>query len=50
MDNGINMQHYLFVCVGYDSVEFAEVGPRMAMCLFELWAGTLDNKETWSGT
>jgi U3 small nucleolar ribonucleoprotein protein IMP4 len=35
----------VFVKTGYQSVELAEVGPRMTLRLFEIRAGTLDNKD-----
>lgn len=45
IDDSIEVRHHVFVRTGYDSVELAEVGPRMTMRLFELRAGTLDNKD-----
>lgn len=41
----IEVRHHVFVKTGYQQVELAEVGPRMSMRLFEIRAGTLDNKE-----
>ncbi len=34
----------MFVRTGYQSVELAEVGPRMTMRLFEIRGGTLEDK------
>ncbi|OBR07591.1 Brix domain-containing protein [Colletotrichum higginsianum IMI 349063] len=36
---------HVFVRTSYDSVELAEVGPRMTMRPFEIRGGTLDSKE-----
>ncbi|GKT60506.1 BRIX domain-containing protein [Colletotrichum tofieldiae] len=36
---------HVFVRTSYDSVELAEVGPRMTMRPFEIRGGTLENKE-----
>ncbi|KAF2747214.1 Brix-domain-containing protein [Sporormia fimetaria CBS 119925] len=44
-DDAIEVRHHVFVKTGYQSVELAEVGPRMTMRLFEIRAGTLDNKD-----
>lgn len=44
IEDNIEMRHHVFVKTGYDSVELAEVGPRMTMRLFEIRAGTLENK------
>lgn len=41
----IEVRHHVFVKTGYQAVELAEVGPRMSMRLFEIRAGTLENKE-----
>lgn len=35
---------HVFVQTGYDQVELSEVGPRFSMRIFEIRAGTLDNK------
>lgn len=45
IEDTIEVRHHVFVKTGYQSVELAEVGPRMSMRLFEIRAGTLDNKE-----
>ncbi|KAF2838432.1 U3 small nucleolar ribonucleoprotein-like protein IMP4 [Patellaria atrata CBS 101060] len=45
IDDNIEMRHHVFVRTGYDSVELAEVGPRMSLRLFEIRGGTLDNKD-----
>ncbi|KAF2120669.1 anticodon-binding protein [Lophiotrema nucula] len=45
IEDSIEVRHHVFVKTGYQSVELAEVGPRMTMRLFEIRAGTLDNKE-----
>lgn len=42
--DSIEMRHHVFVRTGYQSVELAEVGPRMTMRLFEIRGGTLENK------
>ncbi|KAI8190894.1 U3 small nucleolar ribonucleoprotein IMP4 [Colletotrichum sp. SAR 10_75] len=39
------LDSHVFVRTSYDSVELAEVGPRMTMRPFEIRAGTLENKE-----
>jgi U3 small nucleolar ribonucleoprotein protein IMP4 len=44
IDDSIEVRHHVFVKTGYQSVELAEVGPRMTMRLFEIRAGTLENK------
>ncbi|KAK0247919.1 hypothetical protein B0A54_16634 [Friedmanniomyces endolithicus] len=44
-EDSIEMRHHVFVKTGYQSVELAEVGPRMTMRLFEIRQGTADNKE-----
>ncbi|KAH0608665.1 uncharacterized protein H6S33_001799 [Morchella sextelata] len=41
----ISLRHHVYVKTGYNSVELAEVGPRMEMKLFELRLGTVDNKD-----
>ncbi|PHH90202.1 hypothetical protein CDD83_4246 [Cordyceps sp. RAO-2017] len=45
MDDCIEVRHHVFVRTGYDSVELAEVGPRMTMRPFEIRGGTLENKD-----
>ncbi|PSN73338.1 U3 small nucleolar ribonucleo protein-like protein IMP4 [Corynespora cassiicola Philippines] len=45
IEDSIEVRHHVFVKTGYQSVELAEVGPRMTMRLFEIRAGTLDNKD-----
>lgn len=45
IDDSIELRHHVFVRTGYQSVELAEVGPRMTMRLFEIRGGTLENKE-----
>ena len=44
-EDSIEVRHHVFVRTGYDSVELAEVGPRMTMRPFEIRGGTLENKE-----
>lgn len=41
----IEVRHHVFVMTGYNSVELAEVGPRMTMRCFEIRGGTLENKD-----
>ncbi|PHH82162.1 hypothetical protein CDD82_6784 [Ophiocordyceps australis] len=45
IDDSIEVRHHVFVQTGYDSVELAEVGPRMTMKMFEIRGGTLENKD-----
>jgi U3 small nucleolar ribonucleoprotein protein IMP4 len=45
IDDSIEVRHHVFVRTGHQSVELAEVGPRMTMRLFEIRAGTLENKD-----
>ncbi|KAL5585010.1 hypothetical protein FOVSG1_014399 [Fusarium oxysporum f. sp. vasinfectum] len=45
IEDSIEVRHHVFVRTGYDSVELAEVGPRMTMRVFEIRSGTLDNKD-----
>ncbi|CAI6243816.1 unnamed protein product [Periconia digitata] len=45
IEDTIEVRHHVYVRTGYQSVELAEVGPRMSMRLFEIRAGTLENKE-----
>lgn len=44
IEDSIEVRHHVFVRTGYQSVELAEVGPRMTMRLFEIRGGTLENK------
>ena len=45
IDDSIEVRHHVFVRTSYQSIELAEVGPRMTMRLFEIRGGTLENKE-----
>lgn len=45
IEDNIELRHHVFVRTGHQSVELAEVGPRMTMRLFEVRAGTLENKD-----
>jgi len=45
IEDSIEVRHHVFVRTGYQSVELAEVGPRMTMRLFEIRSGTLENKD-----
>ena len=45
VEDSIEVRHHVFVRTGYQSVELAEVGPRMTMRLFEIRGGTLENKD-----
>ncbi|KAF2637135.1 Brix-domain-containing protein [Massarina eburnea CBS 473.64] len=45
IEDTVEVRHHVYVRTGYQSVELAEVGPRMSMKLFEIRAGTLDNKD-----
>ena len=45
VEDVIEVRHHVFVQSSYNSVELAEVGPRMTMRLFEIRGGTLENKE-----
>jgi len=45
IDDSIEVRHHSFVKTGPQSVELAEIGPRMTMRLFEIRGGTLENKE-----
>lgn len=45
IEDAIEVRHHVFVKTGYQSVELAEVGPRMTLRLFEVRGGTLDNKD-----
>lgn len=44
IEDSIEVRHHVFVKTGYQSVELAEVGPRMTMRLFEIRQGTAENK------
>ena len=44
IEDSIEVRHHVFVRTGYQSVELAEVGPRMTMRLFEIRGGTLEDK------
>ncbi|KXH67338.1 brix domain-containing protein [Colletotrichum salicis] len=44
-EDSIEVRHHVFVRTSYDSVELAEVGPRMTMRPFEIRGGTLENKD-----
>lgn len=41
----ISVRHHVYVRTSYNSVELAEVGPRMELKLFELRLGTVENKD-----
>ncbi|SPN97505.1 probable IMP4 protein [Cephalotrichum gorgonifer] len=45
IEDSIEVRHHVFVRTSYDSVELAEVGPRMTMRLFEIRGGTLEDKD-----
>lgn len=45
IEDSIEVRHHVFVQTGYQSVELAEVGPRMTMRVFEIRGGTLENKD-----
>jgi U3 small nucleolar ribonucleoprotein protein IMP4 len=45
IDDSIEVRHHVFVKTGYQSVELAEVGPRLTMRCFEIRGGTLENKD-----
>lgn len=45
IEDSIEVRHHVFVKTGYQSVELAEVGPRMTMRLFEIRQGTAEEKE-----
>ncbi|KAK4944054.1 snoRNA-binding rRNA-processing protein imp4 [Elasticomyces elasticus] len=45
IEDSVEVRHHVFVKTGYQSVELAEVGPRMTMRLFEIRAGTLEKKD-----
>jgi len=45
VQDSIEVRHHVFVKTGYESVELAEVGPRMTMRLYEIRGGTAESKE-----
>jgi U3 small nucleolar ribonucleoprotein protein IMP4 len=45
VEDSIEVRHHVFVRTSFQSVELAEVGPRMTMRLFEIRGGTLENKD-----
>lgn len=45
VEDSIEVRHHVFVQTGYQSVELAEVGPRITLRCFEIRGGTLDNKD-----
>lgn len=45
IEDSIEVRHHVFVKTGYQSVELAEVGPRMTMRLFEIRQGRAESKE-----
>lgn len=45
IEDSIEVRHHVFVRTGHQSVELAEVGPRMTMRLFKISGGTLENKD-----
>ncbi|KAG5291925.1 U3 small nucleolar ribonucleoprotein IMP4 [Histoplasma ohiense] len=42
IEDSIEVRHHVFVKTGHQSVELAEVGPRMTMRLFQIRGGTLE--------
>jgi len=46
VEDSIEFRHHVFVQTSHQDVELAEVGPRMIMRLFEIRAGTLENKDS----
>lgn len=44
IEDSIEVRHHVFVKTRHNSVELAEVGPRMTMRLFEIRQGTAENK------
>ncbi|KAL8805171.1 MAG: hypothetical protein Q9182_002153 [Xanthomendoza sp. 2 TL-2023] len=44
IEDSIEVRHHVFVRTGYQSVELAEVGPRMTMRCFEIRGGTIESK------
>jgi U3 small nucleolar ribonucleoprotein protein IMP4 len=45
IEDSIEFRHHVHVQTSHDSVELSEVGPRMVMRLFQIRAGTLENKD-----
>lgn len=45
IDDSIEVWYYVFVRMGYDSVEFLEVGLWMMMKVFEICGGMFENKD-----
>ncbi|KAI9753056.1 MAG: hypothetical protein M4579_005355 [Chaenotheca gracillima] len=45
IEDSIEVRHHVFVKTSWNSVELAEVGPRLTMRLFEIRGGTLENKD-----
>jgi len=45
IEDSIEFRHHVHVQTSHDSVELSEVGPRMIMRLFQIRAGTLENKD-----
>ncbi|KAI9823772.1 MAG: snoRNA-binding rRNA-processing protein imp4 [Thelocarpon impressellum] len=45
IDDSVELRHHVFVRTAYNAVELAEVGPRLTLRLFEIRAGTLENKD-----
>lgn len=45
IEDSIEVRHHSFVQTSHQSVELAEIGPRMTMRLFEIRGGTLENKD-----
>ncbi|RKF59151.1 U3 small nucleolar ribonucleoprotein IMP4 [Golovinomyces cichoracearum] len=45
IEDSIEVRHHVFVKTSYQSVELAEVGPRMTLRCFEIRGGTLENKD-----
>ncbi|MCJ1351632.1 MAG: snoRNA-binding rRNA-processing protein imp4 [Icmadophila ericetorum] len=45
IEDSVEVRHHVFVKTGYNSVELAEVGPRMTMRLFEIRGGTVERKD-----
>ena len=43
--DSIEVRHHVFVKTGHQSVELAEVGPRLTMRLFEIRGGTVERKD-----
>lgn len=45
IEDSIEVRHHVFFRSGYDTVQLTEIGPRMTMRMFEIRAGTLENKD-----